>query len=210
MALPIAAIGLGVGLASAGIGAISSFANQRKAERAMKRMGKRPGITVPKEIMSAYTNRLKRSKIYQGFSPEELEQMKRSQARQNATFYERAKGLGSSSAALQAMAANNSLNNSSTVAAQSAQMNREGQNRDLAASDALAGAVGGYRNQQELSVLGNYDNTMQTLGSAVANERSYRQSLISGIGGAGLSLATEPSLWGGKSKPPPTGPGMNR
>jgi hypothetical protein len=188
-------IGLGIGLASAGIGAISSFANQRKAERAMKRLGKRPGITVPKEIMSAYTNRLKRSKMYQGFSPAELEQMKRSQARQNATFYERAKGLGSSSAALQAMAANNSLNNSSTVAAQSAQLDREGKRYDTAASDALAGSIGGYRNQQELSVLGNYDNTMQTLGGAVANEKAYRSSLISGIGNLGSVLATEPTLW---------------
>jgi hypothetical protein len=188
-------VGLGIGLASAGIGAISSFATQRKAERAMKRLGKRPGITVPKEIMSAYTNRLKRSKMYQGFTPAELEQMKRSQARQNATFFERAKGLGSSSAALQAMAGNNAINNSSTIAAQSAQMNREGQNRERSASDQLAGAIGGFRNQNELSILGNYDNTMQALGNAVSNERSYRQSLISGIGNVGSVLAAEPTLW---------------
>jgi hypothetical protein len=203
MAIPIGAVGLGLGLASAGIGAISSFATQRKAERAMKRLGKRPGITVPKEIMGAYTNRLKRSKMYQGFTPVELEQMKRSQARQNATFFEKAKGLGSSSAALQAMAGNNAINNSSTVAAQSAQMNREGQNRDLSASDALAGAIGGYRNQQELSVLSNYDNTMQTLGSAVANEKSYRNSIVSGIGGIGATLATEPTFWGKTPTTPP-------
>ena len=191
----LGALGLGIGLASAGIGAISSFANQRKAERAMKRLGSRPGITVPKELMGAYTNRLKRSKMYQGFSPAELEQMKRSQARQSATFYERAKGLGSSSAALQAMAGSNALNNSAEVAMQSARMDREGKRYDLAASDALAGSIGGYRNQQELSVLGNYDNTMQTLGGAVSQEKEYRNKLISGVGNLGMTLATEPTLW---------------
>lgn len=188
-------IGLGIGLAAAGVGAISSFANQRKAERAMKRLGKRPGITVPKEIMSAYTNRLKRSKMYQGFSPAELEQMNRAQARQSATFFERAKGLGSSAQALQSMAGSNALNNSAEVAMQSARMDREGKRYDLAASDALAGSIGGFRNQQELSVLGNYDNTMQTLGGAVSNEKSYRQSLISGIGNLGMTMAAEPTLW---------------
>lgn len=206
----VGALGLGIGLASAGIGAISSFANQRKAERAMKRLGSRPGITVPKEIMEAYTNRRKRSKIYQGLSPAELEQMNRSQKGQNATLFQRAKGLGSSAQALQVIAGNNAANNSAEVAMRSAQMDREGKRYDLAAADALAGSIGGFRNQNELSVLGNYDNTMQTLGASVANEKSYRQSLISGIGGIGASLATEPTLWGGKSKPPPTGPGMNR
>lgn len=200
----VGATGLGIGLASAGIGAISSFANQRKAERAMKRLGKRPGITVPKEIMGAYTNRLKRSKLYQGFTPAELEQMNRAQARQSATFFERAKGLGSSAAALQAMAGSNALNNSGEVAMRSAQMNREGQYRDLSAADALAGAVGGFRNQQELSVLGNYDNTMQTLGGAVSNERSYRNSLISGIGNLGMTMAMEPTFWGKAPKTSPT------
>jgi len=188
-------IGLGIGLASAGIGAISSFATQRKAERAMSRMGKRPGITVPKEIMSAYTNRLKRSKMYQGFSPAELEQMNRAQARQRATITAGARSLGSSAQALQAMVGSNALNNSAEVAMRSAQMNRQGQNYDLAAADALAGSIGGFRNQQELSVLGNYDNTMQTLGGAVANEKAYRSSLISGIGNLGSVLATEPTLW---------------
>lgn len=188
-------IGLGIGLASAGIGAISSFANQRKAERAMKRLGKRPRITVPKEIMSAYTNRLKRSKMYQGFTPAELEQMNRAQARQSATFFERAKGLGSSAAALQAMTASSTLRNSADVAMQSAQMNRQGQNYDLAAADALAGSIGGFRNMEERSVLSNYDNTMQTLGNVISNERSYRNSLISGIGNIGTVMATEPTFW---------------
>lgn len=191
----LGALGLGIGLASAGIGAISSFATQRKAERAMKRLGQRPGITVPKELMNAYTNRLKRSRLAKGFSPAELEQMKRSQARQNATFFERAKGLGSSSAALQAMAGNNAINNWSTVAAQDAEMTRQSRSSNLAAADQLAGAIGGFRNQNELSVLGNYDNTMQMLGNAVSNERSYRQSLISGIGNVGSVLAAEPTLW---------------
>jgi hypothetical protein len=194
--MAIGALGLGIGLASAGIGAISSFATQRKAERAMSRMGKRPGITVPKEIMDAYTNRKKRSKMYQGFTPAELEQMKRTQARQSATFYERAKSLNSSSQALQAMAGSRAMDNSSDIAARSAMMNRQGQNIDLSAADSLAGSIGGFRNQNELSVLGNYDNTMQTLGGAVSNEKSYRSSLISGIGNIGSAIATDPSMWG--------------
>jgi hypothetical protein len=146
--------------------------------------------------MGAYTNRLKRSKMYQGFTPAELEQMERTQARQSATFYERAKNLNSSSQALQAMAGSRAIDNSSDIAARSAMMNREGQNRDLAAADSLAGAIGGFRNQNELSILGNYDNTIQTLGGAVSNEKSYRNSLISGIGGIGATLATDPSMWG--------------
>jgi hypothetical protein len=111
-------------------------------------------------------------------------------------MYQRAKGLGPSAQALQAMAANNSANNWSDVAARSAMLDREGRNRDLAAADSLAGSIGGFRNQNELSVLGNYDTTLQTLGGAVSNEKSYRQSLISGIGNMAMTMATDPSMWG--------------
>ena len=193
--MAVGAIGLGLGLASAGVSAIMSSRDRRRAQRALAALGKRPELTVPKEVLAAYQERLRRSKMYQGFSQAELNQMRSAQARQNATMY-RAAGLGSSPMALQAIAANTDARNWAKVAADNAAMNRQGQMADLSAADALAGRVGEYGFMQQKSVLGNYDALQQAYGESIRQSRQNDANAIAGIGTLGMSMATKPELWG--------------
>ncbi len=196
MAAPVAAIGLGLGLASAGVSAIMSSRDRRRAQRALAALGKRPELTVPKEVLAAYQERLRRSKMYQGFSQAELNQMRSAQARQNATMFNMAAGLGSSPMALQAIAANTDARNWAKVAADNAAMDRQGRMANLSAADALAGRVGEYRSMQERSALGNYDALQQAYGQAIQQSRQNDANAIAGIGTLGMSMATKPELWG--------------
>ncbi len=197
------AIGAGLGLASAGISAIMSSRDRRRAQRALAALGKRPELTVPKEVLGAYQERLRRSKMYQGFSQAELGQMRSAQARQQATLFNRAVGIGSSPMALQAIAANNAASGWQDVAARNAAMNRQGQMANLSAADALAGQVGQYRAMQERSVLGNYDALQQAYGQAIQQSRQNDANAIAGIGTLGMSMATTPELWGMESSRQP-------
>lgn len=190
------AIGAGLGLASAGVSAIMSSRDRRRAQRALAALGKRPELTVPKEILDAYQERLRRSRSPQGFSQAELNQMRSAQARQNATMFSRAAGIGSSPMALQAIAANTDARNWANVAAQNAVMIRENRSRNLSAADALAAQVGQYRSMQERSVLGNYDAMQQAYGQAIQQSRQNDANAIAGIGTLGMSMATTPELWG--------------
>lgn len=205
MAIPVAAIGAIAGLASAGINAYMSYRDRRRAERGLAALGKRPELTVPKEILSAYQERLRRSKMSQGFSQAELNQMRSAQARQNATMFNRAAGIGSSPMALQAIAANTDARNWANVAAQNAAMARQSRSSNLAAADALAGQVGQYRSMQERSVLGNYDAQQQAYGQAIQQARQNQANAISGIGSLGMTMATSPELWGYGEKTNPPG-----
>ncbi len=197
--MAVGAIGLGLGLASAGVSAIMSSRDRRRAQRALAALGKRPELTVPKEVLAAYQERLKRSKMYQGFSQAELGQMRSAQARQQATLFNRAAGIGSSAMALQAIAANNAAAGWQDVAARNAAMNRQGQREDLNAADALAGRVGEYGFMQQKSVLGNYDALQNFLGGAVQRSRQNDADTIAGIGTLGMTMATSPEMWGYES-----------
>ena len=194
--MAIGAIGLGVGLAASGIGMIMSARDRRRAQRALSAMGKRPELTVPKEVLSAYQERLRQSKMYQGFSQAELNQMRSSQARQNATMFNRAAGLGSSSMALQTIAANTDARNWANVASQNAAMDRQGRMANQSAADALADRVGGYRSMQERSAQSNYDAMQQAYGEAIRQSRQNDRDLIGQFGTMGMTMATKPEFWG--------------
>jgi hypothetical protein len=176
-----------------------SYRDRRRAERALASLGKRPELTVPKEVLSAYQERLRRSKMAQGFSQAELNQMRSAQARQNATMFNRSAGLGSSPMALQAIAANTDARNWANVASQNAAMVRESRSRNLSAADQLAGLVGQYRSAQERSVLGNYDAMQQAYGQAIQQARQNQANAISGIGSLGMTMASSPEMWGYES-----------
>jgi hypothetical protein len=193
--MSVAALGAIAGLASTGINAFLSFRDRRRAEKALAAMGPRGKLTVPKEILGAYQERMRRSKMYQGYSQAELNQMRSAQARQNATMFNRAAGLGSSPMALQAMAANTDARNWSNVAAQNAAMNRQGQREDLNAADRLAGDVGRYGFASQQDTMGYRDLTERTLGESISRSRQNTADIISGVGSLGATMAVEPDLW---------------
>lgn len=193
--MSVAALGAIAGLASTGINAYLSYRDRRRAEKALAAMGPRGKLTVPKEILSAYQERLRRSKMYQGFSQAELNQMRSAQARQNATMFNRAAGIGASPMALQAIAANTDARNWSNVAAQSAAMNREGQRSDLSAADQLAGDVSRYGFVSQQDTMGYRDLTEKTLGESISRSRQNIADIVSGVGSLGATMAVEPDLW---------------
>lgn len=193
LAVPIAAAG--IGLASQGVNMYMANRDRRRAERAMAAMGPRKSLQIPKEIMAAYQERLRRSKMDQGYSQAELNQMRSAQSRQQATMFNRASGLGSSPMALQAMAANSAASGWSNVAAQNAAMNRQGRAADLAAADQLAGSIGRYDFASQQDVIGNYDRIQMQLGQSIAQNKENVANAISGIGSMGLQAATNPYMW---------------
>jgi hypothetical protein len=193
LAVPLASAG--IGLAAQGINMYMSNRDRRRAEAALAAMGPRKSLQVPKEILAAYQERLRRSKMDQGYSQAELNQMRSAQARQQATMFNRASGLGSSPMALQAMAANSSGANWSNVAAQNAALNRQGRAADLAAADQLAGSIGRYDFASQQDTLGNYDRIQMQLGQSIAQNRENTANAISGIGSMGLNAAANPYMW---------------
>jgi hypothetical protein len=193
LAVPLASAG--IGLASQGINMYMANRDRRRAESALAAMGPRKPLEIPKEIMAAYQERLRRSKMNQGYSQAELNQMRNAQARQQATMFNRASGLGSSPMALQAMAANSAASGWSNVAAQNAVMNRQGRREDLNAADQLAGSIGRYGFASQQDVLGNYDRVQSQLGQSIAENKSYLSAANSGIGSMALTAATNPYLW---------------
>jgi hypothetical protein len=195
MAIPVAAIGAIAGLASAGINAYASYRDRRRAERALAALGPRKSLTIPKEILAAYQERLSRSKRYQGFTQPELNQMRSAQARQQATLTNRAFGLGSSPMALQAIAANNAAAGWQDVAVRNAAMNRQGQAADRSAADALAGQVSqfGFGIQQADDAY--RTETERRLGGAIAQQNENIGQMFSGIGQFGMTMATDADLW---------------
>jgi hypothetical protein len=195
MAVTVAAIGAGIGLAAQGINMYMSYRDKRRAERALAAMGPRKKLEVPKEIMQSYQERLRRSKMYQGYSQAELNQMRSAQSRQNATMFNRLSGLGSSPMAIQALAANTDARNWSTVAAQNAAMNRQGKLADLNAADQLAGITGRYGFLSQQDVLGNYDLTAERYGRAKATQDENIGNMIAGIGQFGATAGVSPELW---------------
>lgn len=199
MAIPVAAIGAIAGLASAGINAFMSARDRRRAERALAAMGPRQGLRVPSQIQAALEDTLKRSKMYQGFSQAELNQMRSAQARQNATMFNRAAGIGSSPMALQAIAANTDARNWANVAAQSAAMNRAGQSADYGRYLQMAGLAGQYDFAGQKDTLAYRDLVESNLGESIRTSRQNQADLISGMGLMGMQMAVEPSLWGSGS-----------
>ena len=190
------AIGAGLGLAATGINYFASERNRRKAERALAALGKRPALTVPKEILDAYQERLRRSRSPQGFSQAELNQMRSAQARQNATMFSRAAGIGSSPMALQAIAANTDARNWADVATRNAAMVREDRSRNLSAAEALAGQIGQYKLMEEQSALSNYNAMQQAYGQAIQTQDLNKREAISGAALLGMNMAIQPELWG--------------
>ena len=195
LAVPIAMAG--IGLASAGVGAYMASRDQRKAERALAALGPRKSLTVPQEILDAYRERLRRYARPSGFTQAELNQMQQAQARQNATLFSRASSLGSSPAALQAIAANANALNSYNVAVANAQMKRTQSSNDLAAADALAGTISGYRFRSAAGDQEYRDLTERALGESIRTNKQSQRDMIAGIGGLAAQGAISPEMWAG-------------
>lgn len=200
MAAPALAVPLAMGaasLASAGVGAYLSSRDQQRAQRALAALGPRKSLTVPQEILNAYRERLRRYASPSGFTQAELNQMQQAQARQNATLFSRASSLGSSPAALQAIAANTNASNWSNVAVANAEMKRRQSSNDLAAADALAGSISQYRFRSEAGDQEYRDLTEKALGQAIQTSRQSQRDMITGIGGLAAQGAISPEMWVG-------------
>ena len=165
------------------------YKRRQKAERALARMGKRPQLSVPKEVMAAYQNRLKRSKLYQGFTQAETAATQNRIARANAGIGQQMLNAGGSAQAIQTGLMNQNANANVAMAAQSAQMNRAGQANDLAAADQLAGDVGRVQTANEQMAGSQYDQQVAGYGSAIREANQGMSNALGTIGGLGMQGA---------------------
>jgi hypothetical protein len=181
--------GAALGALGTGIGMITDAVRVRKAKRELARMGSRPKVSVPQEVMAAYQNRLKRSKMYQGFTQAETAQATKGIARSNAAMAQRAQNMGGSAQAMQTMMGNQAANAYSGLAAQSAQMNRAGQARDLSAADMLGSQVGGYQTENQRQAGGQWDTKVSTLGAQMQQGNQGISNSLQTMAGLGWQSA---------------------
>lgn len=156
------------------------------AKNKLDGLGARPKLGVPKEWLDQYMNRLKRSRMYQGFSAAELNKYYRDNARQNNTLTTKAMSVGGGAQAVQSGLAINNSNRLVDLASKSAQMDREGRNRDLNAADSWATRVGNVGLEQNKSEVNQYDRYVAQLGAQM------QAGIGAGIQGAqsGLNMAS--------------------
>lgn len=168
-----------------------------KANKQLKRMGSRPTLSVPKEVLAAYQERLKRSKMNQGLTQAELANTQRGIARSNASLMSGAQRMGGSAQAVQSLMGNNAAQAQANLGVQSAQMNRTGQRMDLNAADQFAGTIGGYQTQNERQAGINWDNQVSALGNQMQQGIGGIQNMLStgfGLGMQGAMGANDTTL----------------
>jgi hypothetical protein len=183
------AVSGGIGVLGMGASMIMDYKRRQKAERALARMGKRPQLSVPKEIMGAYQNRLNRSKLYQGFSQAEIASTQNRIAAQNAGLQAKMLNAGGSAQAIMTGLSNQNANANVAMAAESARMNRAGQANDLAAADRLGGQVGSYQTQNEQQEGVGYDRQVAGYGTAIREANQGISNSINTMAGLGMQGA---------------------
>jgi len=203
------AISGGIGVLGMGASMIMDYKRRQKAERALARMGKRPQLSVPKEVMAAYQNRLNRSKLYQGFSQAENAATQNRIAKANAGIGQQMLNSGGSAQAIMTGLGNQNANANVAMAAQSAQMNRAGQAADRSASDMLAGQVGSYQTQNQQMAGQQYDQQVAGYGNAIQQANQGMSNALGTIGGLGMqgAIAGFGEYDPKKKTTPPTPPG---
>ncbi len=179
----------GVGVLGMGASMYMDFKRRQKAERALSRMGKRPQLSVPKEVMAAYQNRLNRSKQNQGFTRPEFNQYQTRLAAQNAGLQAKMLNAGGSAQAIMTGLGNQNASANVAMAAQSAQMNRAGQANDLAAADQLAGDIGRVQTANEQMAGSQYDQQVAGYGTAIREANQGMSNSLNTMAGLGMQGA---------------------
>ena len=183
------AVSGGIGVLGMGASMYMDYKRRQKAERALARMGKRPQLSVPKEVMAAYQNRLNRSKLYQGFTQAETAATQNRIARANAGIGQQMLNAGGSAQAIMTGLGNQNANANVAMAAQSAQMNRAGQEANLSAADRLGGQVGSYQTQNQQMAGQQYDQQVAGYGSAIREANQGMSNSLNTMAGLGMQGA---------------------
>jgi hypothetical protein len=190
------------------------YKRKQKAERALSRMGKRPQLSVPKEVMGAYQNRLNRSKLYQGFTRAEQNQYKSNTESANAGLQAKMLNAGGSAQAIMTGLGNQNARANVAMAAESARMNRAGQANDLAAADRLGSQVGSYQTQNEQMAGQQYDQQVAGYGAAIREGNQGMSNSLNTMAGLGMqggidmigsSYDDKPYVYKGSNSPSPKG-----
>ncbi len=181
--------GMVIGGIGMGASMLMDYSRRRKAERALARMGKRPQLSVPKEVMAAYQNRLNRSKLYQGFSQAEIAATQRRIAAQNAGLQAKMLNAGGSAQAIQTGLMNQNANANVAMAAESARMNRAGQEANLTAADRLGGQIGSIQTANEQQAGAGWDQQMFANATAIQNSNQAQSNLFNTVAGLGFQGA---------------------
>lgn len=185
------AISGGIGVLGMGASMLMDYKRRQKAERALARMGKRPQLSVPKEVMGAYQNRLNRSKLYQGFSQAELNRYRTDRESSNAGLQASMLNAGGSAQAIMTGLGNQNARANVAMAAESARMNRAGQANDLAAADRLGGQVGSYQTQNEQMAGQQYDQQVAGYGNAIQQANQGMSNSLNTMAGLGMQGAID-------------------
>jgi hypothetical protein len=186
MADPISIGLMGLGALAKGAGAVSSYFQQRKAQRKLDELGRQalPTYSVNPAIARLYSGALGDIANPQGYTGAERNAFQQNMARglNTQAYNARSVGGGSMSRAISGALSGNQLNQYNQFAAQDAGLARQNRNAAYSRLIGAANTMQSIGNQNTSTALNRRLRQEELLGNAISSQRAYRSNLIGGIG----------------------------
>ena len=184
MPLPLAAAAIGAGVVSKGVGMLSSYAQQKKAERDLAKLTSTPRARfgVSPQVRGLYEQALTDATNPRGYGGAALSSYRSRLGQLMANKYRQASSLGGGARGVNAVLAGQEADALGSMYAGDEAMKQS--NRNMALVRASQGASAYQRildanTQQDIS----YRNLLeQSLGNSIRGQRDYRLGTLSGLG----------------------------
>lgn len=187
MAIDPISLGLmGIGALSKGAGAVSSYFQQRKAQRQLDALGRQPlpMYSVNPAVARLYSGAVGEVARPEGFTGAERGMFQQNLARglNTQAYNARSMGGGSMSRAIGGVLAGNQLNQLNQFAAQDAGMARQNRNAAYSRLIGAANTMQGIGNQNTSMLANRRLRQEEMLGNAIASQRAYRTNALNSLG----------------------------
>lgn len=199
LALPLAMAG--VGALSKGVGAISSYAQQRRAQRQLDELGRQaiPTYSVNPAIARIYSGALGEVARPEGYTGAERAAFQQNMARglNTQAYNARSMGGGSMSRAISGALSGNQLGQYNQFAAQDAALARQNRNAAFSRLMGAANTMQSIGNQNTGVALNRRLRQEELLGQAIASQRAYRTNTLNSLGSDLMTAGTYGLMSGG-------------
>lgn len=191
----------GVGALSKGAGAISSYSQQRKAQRQLDELGRQPlpMYSVNPAIARLYSGALGEVARPEGYSGAERGAFQQNMARglNTQAYNARSMGGGSMSRAISGALSGNQLSQYNQFAAQDAGLARQNRNAAYSRLMGAANTMQGVGNQNTSMLANRRLRQEELLGNAIGSQRAYRTNLLNSLGSDLTTAGTYGLMSGG-------------
>lgn len=184
--ITLSLLAMGLGTLSKGAGAAGSYFQQRKAQKQLDELGKKP---LPMYSVNPAVARIYSGALGEVASPEGYTGAERNAFRQNIAsglntqaYNARSMGGGSMSRAISGILSGNQLNQYNQFAAQDAALARQNRNAAFSRLMGAANTMQGISNQNTGMLANRRLRQEELLGQAIASQRAYRTNALNSLG----------------------------